>query len=224
MLLTETVKYRNKNIPVTELKPNSNKKVWVLCPDCLKIRKVYWKAFLNSKSHRCHSCTNTSNSKDIELGKQFGLLTVIDRRQTGKSICECSCGEITEVDNYNLRIGHTKSCGCLKEKVFDNVEHVSGSQHGNWKGGITPENVKIRKSVEYENWREKIFERDDYTCQECGQIGYELRAHHINSFSEDEEKRLDVDNGVTLCADCHRKFHNKFGYKVNGLDKYYSFT
>jgi len=235
MLLTKKVKYRNKYISVSELSPNTRKKVWVMCPECKKIREVYWRVLIKSKSHRCHSCTNKFNSKDIEFGKQFGLLTVIDRRQTGKSICECNCGEITEVDNYNLRNNHTNSCGCLKKKVFDNVEHVSGSQHGNWKGGITPENVKIRKSVDYKNWRKKVFERDDYTCQECGQKGYELRAHHIYDFTNNKDLRLDVNNGITLCDKCHKKLHKKYGNRTSGeeipflttirkINRYYSLT
>ena len=234
MLLTETVKYRNKEIPVMELKPNSDKQVWVLCPDCLKPRETYWKAYRKSKSDKCHPCTNKSHSKDIENGKQFGNLTVIDSRQTGKSICKCECGEITEVPNFNLRKGRTKSCGCLREKAFENVKHVSGSKHGNWKGGITPENVRMRKSVKYKMWRESVFERDGYSCQDCGQVGYELRAHHIYDFANNKDLRLDVNNGITLCDKCHKKLHKKHGNRtkaeipfmttIKKINRYYTLT
>ena len=38
------------------------------------------------------------------------------------------------------------------------------------------------------------------TCEFCQQ---ELYAHHIKSFHEYPDLRFDVNNGVTLCRDCH---------------------
>jgi 5-methylcytosine-specific restriction endonuclease McrA len=76
-----------------------------------------------------------------------------------------------------------------------------------WKGGITPENEKQRKSAEYNNWRLAVFERDHYTCQDCHKVGGYLHAHHIKKFSEYPELRFDVENGITLCMECHAKRH-----------------
>jgi hypothetical protein len=85
----------------------------------------------------------------------------------------------------------------------------SGKYHWNWKGGITPENSVIRNSNEYRNWRKAVYQRDDYTCQFCGAYGGKLNAHHIKRFSENVEGRVDVDNGVTLCAECHKRVHRR---------------
>ena len=84
-----------------------------------------------------------------------------------------------------------------------------GEANGNWEGGKTSENRTIRNSPEYEEWRQSVFERDDYTCQECGERGGTLNAHHIEPLSQNRSTALDMDNGVTLCEDCHDKKHEK---------------
>ena len=53
--------------------------------------------------------------------------------------------------------------------------------------------------------RTKIFKRDDYTCQECGKIGNKLNAHHIKEIVNYPELILKINNGVTLCEECHKK-------------------
>lgn len=67
------------------------------------------------------------------------------------------------------------------------------------------EAVKLRKSWAYTQWRKAIYERDDYTCQFCGERGVELNADHIKPFARFPELRLSLDNGRTLCVICHRK-------------------
>lgn len=77
--------------------------------------------------------------------------------------------------------------------------------HWSWKGGISPENHRIRQSAQYIKWRKTIFERDDYTCLLCSQKGGRLNADHIKPFADYPELRFDLDNGRTLCEPCHRK-------------------
>lgn len=98
----------------------------------------------------------------------------------------------------------------------------SGKNCPFWKGGITTENAKIRTGIKYKLWRSKIFERDNYTCKCCGKIGGNLNAHHIKSFSqilEDNniktleealscEELWNINNGTTLCKECHKKTEN----------------
>jgi len=79
-----------------------------------------------------------------------------------------------------------------------------GSSNPNWKGGITPETIKLRNAERYKKWREKVFKRDNYTCRICGERGGKLNAHHCKSFAKYPELRYRVKNGITLCADCHR--------------------
>lgn len=69
-----------------------------------------------------------------------------------------------------------------------------------------------RNMPEYITWRKAVYARDNYTCQECGSSS-DINAHHIKAWSHYPNLRFDVDNGVTLCFDCHAKKHPhiKFG-------------
>ena len=98
----------------------------------------------------------------------------------------------------------------LKMSLFQK-DRVKRGLHNFWKGGITPKNTKIRNSIEFCFWRESVFGRDNYTCQKCDIKGGKLNAHHIKNFASFLEVRLAIDNGITLCEKCHKKFHIKYG-------------
>src|SRR3990167_1939199 len=78
-----------------------------------------------------------------------------------------------------------------------------GENHHNWKGGISPINEAMRKTIEYKIWRRNTFERDDYTCQWCRVKGCYIEAHHIKRFSDYPNLRFDLNNCITLCKPCH---------------------
>lgn len=80
-----------------------------------------------------------------------------------------------------------------------------GANNPAWKGGVTPENARIRHSVDYRLWREAVFARDNFTCQHCAARGGELNADHIKPFSLFPELRFAINNGRTLCVSCHSK-------------------
>ena len=87
--------------------------------------------------------------------------------------------------------------------------HKVGENSQSWRGGVSPENEKQRKNKRYREWRKAVFERDNYTCKECGQYSGVLNVHHIKDFSRNEELRMDINNGITLCVECHKKKHEK---------------
>ncbi len=85
-----------------------------------------------------------------------------------------------------------------------------GEKAYNWKGGS--EHYKTGyHSLEYRQWRMKVFKRDNFTCQICEKVGVYLTAHHIKSFAKFPELRFDIDNGITLCDSCHKLTDNYKG-------------
>ena len=73
--------------------------------------------------------------------------------------------------------------------------------------GTRPKEKDRRKTPVYKHWRDSVFKRDKYTCQQCGNIGGNLNAHHIKTYKNYPKMRLDIDNGTTMCMECHRIEH-----------------
>lgn len=106
-----------------------------------------------------------------------------------------------------------------KNGKYKNPNRARKENHWNWKGGINPVNDSLRKSREMKIVKRACLERDNFTCQECKQIGGELSAHHMKPFSLFPELRFALDNLVTLCKACHIKTDTYAGrvvkYKYN---------
>ena len=107
-----------------------------------------------------------------------------------------------------------------RKKIEPKVKFVGfGVNHPGWKGGHSSENKRIRGYVEYRLWRESVFARDNWVCQKCKRKGAYLNAHHIKNFAQYPELRFAIDNGITLCKECHMKFHKKYGRKDNNREQ-----
>lgn len=127
--------------------------------------------------------------------------------------CPCGihndyCQRIANAVLYEFR--------CPDCSLDETSERMKGAGSPFWKGGINGQNDTLRHHREYKDWRTAVYERDNYTCQCCGQRGIKLNAHHINQFADYPEIRYDVNNGITLCVKCHDStedgsFHNLYG-------------
>jgi len=150
-------------------------------------------------------------------GKPNGRLGKHHSKETKEKISEYRKGQSPPmIGKHHSEETKRKLSKSLKGKL-------KGSKHPNWKGGITPENIKIRQSIESRLWRKSVFERDNFTCQKYGIRGGKLVAHHINNFAEKIELRFAIDNGITLSEKAHIEFHRKYGRKNNTITQLIEF-
>lgn len=100
-----------------------------------------------------------------------------------------------------------------------------GKESSSWKEiKRNPLRQSIRQLFQYHQWRSNVFKRDNYTCLFCKrkkEVGGKLEAdHYPKSFAEliadinivdeaiNHKDLWDIDNGRTLCQECHKTTDN----------------
>ena len=137
----------------------------------------------------------------------------LKKREWVETQC-CVCGKplLRRASRLAIRPNPTCSNSCLQvlrhrlsfdESIPDEVRQTDRN--------LIPENRAFVKAV---------MQRDDYTCQICGQHGGELAVHHLNGYNWDVKNRYNTDNGITLCKSCHRDFHAKYGRGDNTQEQF----
>jgi len=99
----------------------------------------------------------------------------------------------------------------VSEKHKDAIRAArSGSKSNLWKGGVL-------RSFRQKVWdfthaaAPEIHKKNNYTCQNCGQVGGQLHVHHKKSVSEFPDFAFDKKNLTTLCKKCHYLLHGLNG-------------
>jgi hypothetical protein len=107
--------------------------------------------------------------KPIQVGDRFGRLTVIKRLSSrrGRKVwkCRCRCGRIKAVLDQHLKIGSTRSCGCLQRQ--------RATSHG------------LSRSAEYVVWKNiksRCYDRNQPAYRNYGGRGIRMCKRWFHSF------------------------------------------
>ena len=159
-----------------------------------------------------------------------------------------NCGKITKSEyRYYLKHNHNLKTYCNKcsLKLFNSGENhpnwgnkytPTGENHWNWGNKYTPtgenhpnwnpnltqtEREQSRNYPQYTEFIKKVMNRDNYTCQCCGnKLNNDGIVHHLDGYNWCVEKRTDETNGITLCENCHKNFHSVYGYGNNTKEQF----
>lgn len=201
-------------------KKENTKLKQVKCAYCGETIYRWRKDIKRTKKSFCsHKCKANWQRGKIPYNKGFGGVLI-----------ECiNCGKIIKVKPIRVKRG-IRFCSnkCRYEYMIGENSSVFGEKNPSWKGGITNRYLQIRKSFKYRQWRSDVFTRDNYICQACGEIkGGSFNAHHIKSFlsimrkyeittfkeAMKCEELWNINNGITLCEDCHKETHEQLRKK-----------
>jgi len=149
--------------------------------------------------------------KSLYLGNYYSIKEISE-------IFSCSVSTICRrLKEYNIPTKdpkvYTKDA---RDYILRNKDVIlpRGKNHHNWKEIKKFRNRNTNDS-KYKHWRYSVFDRDNYICKICGKISKgDIEAHHIKSWKTYIYSRFDVDNGITLCKECHKWIH-----KINPLNQ-----
>ena len=199
---------------------------WNCVCDCGK-RIVACGAELRNGSKTHCGCSSQRgiriNSQELKPGDRSGMLTLVKEvRVTAKTktkdgtqpawLCVCDCGQTTTVRSNYLRKSNRhqrKSCGCL---IAIRSAERKGANHPSYNPDLT-DDQRQHRAFDRANyrWTRAVLKRDK-SCQRCGTTD-RLHVHHIYPYAWHPNLRTEPTNGIVLCNDCHRAYHNRHGNK-----------
>ena len=200
-----------------ENSPNLKEKIECKCDYCGKEMLLNEYDYNISEHHYCSNKCRNAHRSIWYRGKRHKGYTKV------KFNCEI-CGEEVEQTKcqYDSNEHHYCSYECARKGV---TKFYSGKNSPFYNPNISDEERENGRFIEgYDAFIRGVFERDNYTCQCCGDNrGGNLQAHHLNGYDWDKEHRTDINNGITLCEECHKKFHKQYGYGKNTKQQFSEF-
>ncbi len=148
-----------------------------------------------------------------DIAKHYGVgETVVWKRLKEHGIA------LNEFVNHRLKPGREFSLSHKKSLSEAHKGKWAGERNPNWKGGVHKQNLAIRATGDYKQWRVAALAAKGNRCEDCGVqqdnvcdcCGTKIRlhVHHIKSFSKYPELRFDPLNAEVLCPKCHNARHN----------------
>lgn len=140
---------------------------WKVECDCHYIFSVSGSNLITGNTTKCKYC----RAQNL-IGQTFNRLTVIAREICNEKVmwrAKCECGNEIIVRAESLKLGHTKSCGCLQKEIVAklNYKDLTGQKFG--KLTVVARSDKKDSSGNYY-----------WLCNcECGTTNHEVSGHHL---------------------------------------------
>lgn len=182
---------------------NMRRNATTICPQCHAsfVRKHNEQQYC---SHGCHAKFTKLGGDNYHVlaayyasGKPNGRFSTV-----GKGMMCRQCDKKFDVPPHKVREGKAIFCS---QRCYDQHRYNPS----------LAEDQRQRNSPMCRQWKRRVFERDSYTCGQCGQHGGRLVAHHVQRWSTRPELRFEISNGLTLCYDCHEREHGRTRRKAN---------
>lgn len=111
------------------------------------------------------------------------------------------CGKLFKCDRRRAISLFEQQKFCSKACADVGGFRYTGNENTKWKDGP----VK-RSGTSQQRFRKLVLQRDGKVCRQCGSSD-NLHAHHVLPFKDAPALRWDIDNGITLCFQCHSNLH-----------------
>lgn len=112
-----------------------------------------------------------------------------------------------------------------RRKYRDKNKEKLKNYHKKWISENPEWRIKQYQKKYFNGLTDKVYERDNWTCQECGMtqeqhiiiFNRQLTIHHIDGNGVYSKKQNnDIENLITLCLRCHGKKHGRISKKAQG--------
>jgi hypothetical protein len=132
-----------------------------------------------------------NNIKNI-AGQRFGMLVAIRQTEKRKNkhviwLCKCDCGNFKEVPQNNLVGGSTKSCGCLRTKLFN--KNRRKPSHGMY---------KTRQFSIWHSMKQRCLNKKSTNYKDYGGRGIKVCDKWLNFKGFWEDMQYGYDDNLTI--------------------------
>jgi len=177
--------------------------------NCIYCGKEFFVIPANTKDYKGKYCSRKCMGKYFSNNKRGEKCSSWKGGLVKKRCVKCGKEFDTRPDDLNRKFCSRECAGNTKKSKKSKKISISSS---------------IRSSGKYKQWQQSVLIRDNFICQECGQVGGDLEVHHKKSFDvllKEVRKYLplfnlyngamvytplwEIDNGITYCKKCHKK-------------------
>ena len=192
------------------------------CMDCMKLITIQQFSHSNIiRPKRCTECGGYSFRLSEDMNKYHDSQRIdVSSWDTNQELSIILRNDLCSWDDYQVNdeisiLGIVKTFKPSENAPFEKyieVVHINVVDKSDEDIIVYDDLEDVRNTSEYNDWVDKVIRDSGNVCACCGGDKY-LHAHHIFSYADYPDLRLDPENGIALCKWCHGKYNSYFGHK-----------